>query len=544
MKKSLYTAACFLGTLTLQAQTNDSTITRAITIEREFMPTIESSGKIHSQPKVFTPQISPKAVVYTDVAKPFVPSNEIDALAHAQASFKEPIINKGFVRGGFGMWNGLFDFGYTSDLSKSTYIDLMAHHDGVYDMKLYANSTLGLQIGKRFKTSLLTFGVNGRNEFFNYYGVHFNDTLVGHYDIEAFKRNDSITNRFWSGGTHLAIQSLPEARVNYKAQIGYQLFNAEVGLTEHQINTVAHLNWRFRDARVGGNFSMQNLIYSNTLTGVEYPSHHIIHVEPYYHFSNNSITTHIGLNFDLSIQKGLYFAPSPNIDFEWRIKPNYWAIYAQLNGEYRVNTMQKSLHDNRYLNPLVHLTDTLAAYTPLNANFGVKIKPFKDLLIRGYFGYKYTYNDYYYIPSKGGRFGIEKTNSNCFTVGGSAEYHYKNRLRIELGGKHMAWNLIETEYNWDRPSWEAYFTTEINATDKLRFFVNCFFIGERIVNMGNQQPYTIKPVVDLNVGAGYSFTKRFSAFVKLNNLTHNLQGEFYGYETQGFNSLVGVSWQF
>jgi outer membrane cobalamin receptor len=43
----------------------------------------------------------------------------------------------------------------------------------------------------------------------------------------------------------------------------------------------------------------------------------------------------------------------------------------------------------------------------------------------------------------------------------------------------------------------------------------------------------------VNLGATYTFNQTLSAFAKLNNLLNSKYQQFYGYEVQGINFMLG-----
>jgi vitamin B12 transporter len=61
-------------------------------------------------------------------------------------------------------------------------------------------------------------------------------------------------------------------------------------------------------------------------------------------------------------------------------------------------------------------------------------------------------------------------------------------------------------------------------------------LGDFVMNM--------KPVTDVNIGASYSYLNWFTLFGKVNNLLNSRYEEFYGYEVQGLNVMVGAAFSF
>jgi len=54
----------------------------------------------------------------------------------------------------------------------------------------------------------------------------------------------------------------------------------------------------------------------------------------------------------------------------------------------------------------------------------------------------------------------------------------------------------------------------------------------------------MRPKVDINLGASYLYNNWLTAFAKVNNLINNPYQDFYGYQVQGLNVLVGAAFSF
>ena len=54
----------------------------------------------------------------------------------------------------------------------------------------------------------------------------------------------------------------------------------------------------------------------------------------------------------------------------------------------------------------------------------------------------------------------------------------------------------------------------------------------------------MKPRADINLGASYAYNNWLTAFGKINNLINSRYQDYYGYDVQGFNVLVGAAFSF
>lgn len=525
---------------------NDSIVERNVTVEREFTPTIQSAGKIATKPDVYTPVVVPQVVTYTDFNKPITTDFSFQTLPYADMNFVQPKTDKGFLRGGVGVWNTLADFHYQMSDKNDIFLDVDLSHQGVWGNKRLADTGLGLNFNKLFYNADLFVGVDVENTYFNYYGRYYNDSLPKNYDFTTQKTDSGVNARFWDVNTKIGVRSLPNADVQYLVQTGYEAFNTQIGLTEHQIKTMFNIDWETNYSRLGAQLSVQNLFYGYSDTAAHVPTHHIIKFQPYYAYVGRIFRTHIGVNLDMSLGKGHLFRPSPNIDFELKIAPEWLILYGGVIGEYRVNTLETTLTENRYLQPQIHLTDTMNSYTPFDAFLGLKLRPQANLLINAFVDYAWIYNQYYYQYTMDGKgvFSAIYADTRRLKVGCSVSYHYQDIVDVSVSGAYNNWNALEQAYAWDRAAWEGTVSARVKVLPKLSVYTDTYLQGKRYAALSDGTAYQLKPVIDINLGATYSFSHWFSAFAKLNNIANNKHEQFYAYQVQGINFLLGVSWSF
>jgi len=70
-----------------------------------------------------------------------------------------------------------------------------------------------------------------------------------------------------------------------------------------------------------------------------------------------------------------------------------------------------------------------------------------------------------------------------------------------------------------------------------------FYQGGRYARLGNTA-VAMKDKVDVNLGVSYTYLNWFTAFAKINNLINSKYQDFYGYDVQGMNMMVGAAFSF
>ncbi len=564
MKKTINILLISLLSLSLPAQT-DSLIHRSVTVEREFQPVIESAGKINVTPRTYEPEIETLPIRYSQYTTPLNTDFNVNRLGYSSVKFGQPRPMHGFLQGGIGHTNTLFNFNYQLTEKKDIIFDINANHLGQWGRKTLSRSELGINFSKLLTNTNFYFGVDGRNRYFTRYGKYFSYTdpgkgkgvFEGLRRYSDFQPQDKATH--WEVDTKIGFRSLPNQDVRYYAQTGYEAFVIGNVATEHQINTQAMLNWKLGDHHVGGKLLVQNRLYS-----LEKPDwtvakahgndtvvrdNHVIKIEPFYEYQGKRFRIHAGVNIDFAVRTGSKVClPSPNVDFEAQLTKDWLAFYGGAVGDYIVSSVKENYQFNYYLYPELELTNaTQRTYMPVDAFLGFKIRPQANLLIDIYAHYINLMYDIFYkaesASEPSGYFTLVGSNSQCWKVGGQANYHYQDIVNISLDGHYNKWIVKDYTYAYYRPSWEVTLRIDAKINSKISLYSDNYFAGGRYALVGDED-VRLKPTIDLNIGAQYNINKWLSCYLQLNNYLHRKHDIFYGYQAAGINFIAGVSWTF
>lgn len=541
---------------------NDSVIERTVTVEREYQPIVRQAGKLPVKPQVYTPELQPVEVTYSDYTQPLNTDFNFNQLGYSATNFVQPRPLRGFLRGGIGHINTVFDFNYRLTEKKDIVLDLDAHHLGQWGRKTLSESMAGLNFSKLFSGADLFFGVTGKNTFFTRYGRYFNYTdeskgkgvfSINHYKDFAAADKGSL----WEVDTKIGVRSLPNQDIRYLVQTGYEAFVMGKTATEHQINTQALLDWHSEEHHAGGNLLVQNRLYSvgqadwsiARLHGNDSvpQKHHVVKLEPYYAYQGKRFGIHAGINIDFAIGKGKLCLPSPNVTFEAQLTKDWLALYGGAVGDYMITSVRDNFRYNRYLHPELELTDTHnRTYVPVDAFLGFKLRPQANLLIDIYAHYILTKYDVFYKTDTLGYFTLVSADHQRWKIGGKADYHYQDIVTIHLDGNYTLWQMDKEsgyKYAYYRPSWEINFRVDAKINSKISLYSDNYFAGGRYALVGTED-VRLKPTIDLNIGAQYNIDKWLACYLQLNNYLNRKHDVFYGYQTQGINFVAGVTWSF
>jgi len=203
----------------------------------------------------------------------------------------------------------------------------------------------------------------------------------------------------------------------------------------------------------------------------------------------------------------------------------------------------------------------LDTYTPVDFYAGIKLKPLYNLLLDGYVDFRRIDNQYFfvnkeydlanpqvYMPGANyslytNRFNVVYGSASRVKMGIRANYNLKKMVNVELKWAYNGWNVTNQQFAWNKPKYEAQLNTDIRINPNLTVSANMFYEGIRYAKLGNAA-YLMHDKVDINLGLNYSYTNWLTVFGKINNLINNQYQDFYGYDNQGTNMMIGAAFSF
>ena len=606
----------FLGSLANNAfAQSDSALNRSVTVERDFQPIIQAAGKVSTKPAVVETNIEPTPIEYSHYTASVQPTATFNPLLSQPTRFEPTAPYKGYVRGAVGHPNTLFGFGYHLDDGKNSILDVHAGHHAEWGTATLSKSKLGLNFKHTFSTCDLYFGVEGGNIYYNKYGHWYDYTTfyTTNRDFGGWEKNevayakkvpaiDRDLTSLWTAEAFVGVRSNPKQDIQYKVQTGYMLFSKPGAVSEHQIRTHGSVDWSSEAHHVGANIYVQNNFrqlrnaLAEAISDSLYHNIHNFRIEPYYVYEGKRVRVHVGVNLDLNLGHGqnelsgvenLSFAPSPHINLEAQIAKQWLTIYADIEGSHGFGTLQDYMEENRYR--LIHqgiIEPHAASYTPVDAELGFHIRPYRDLLFEIHGGYAYMIHQDVWVANAdsasiaiggvnkkmvgAGDFTYFHTNYQRGKVGGQINYHLRDILRINVNGDYYFWSGDTTVY--DRPNWELAVRIDGRIDKHWSVYSDNKFVGGRkaLVYNGATDTYTehmLRPILDCNLGVEYNMwvgskgerlkmkgekdqilrpepKPNLTLFLQLNNWLHHKNELFYGYRSQGINFLLGATYRF
>ncbi len=559
----------------IEAQQKDTIVNKSITITRKYQPKIDNHSKIVSTPKLKKTTIKKRTPQYVNIATSMNFNYKLQLLKPQKLMFRTKDYCTKMLRFGLGTpINTIADLIVPIYDNEEKRFTFSFNHRGTFHNKKYSETKALFDFEQTFDRLVLYAKMGGKHNFFNYYGnVFMNDSVLNNptqYYNTAYKTDNAKTillkdlYQLKDRDNHFRFHSILGIRsfaitdlLNLNADLSYKMFHsATYNTTEHQSRFKSGATYQFNQNAIGLDFDFVHLAYNSdnndfrTINN-DYINYSVLKINPYYQIEQEEWLLKLGIKAGISMSAGQPFTTLPDIAFQWNVVPEYFSLLATVTGDITINSMDKIYNENRYLAPQNRIEDT---YIPLNAILKTTVSPTDNFIFDVFAQYQLIDNPYFYVNKRykslltpnnvfHNRFDvvIEKTAIKKTSVGASLFWSDNEALSFYFKGKYNQWTLNQQQYAWHLPKWETNWGVDIKINKKVE--IGSFFIFEdgRYALINNTKGIKMKPVVDWNISASYQYSKRFSLFVKANNILNQKYQLFNGYNVQDFNTIVGAS---
>ncbi|MEI6556609.1 MAG: hypothetical protein WCL70_13545 [Paludibacter sp.] len=563
----------------------DTILNRNVSVEREYRPVILDAGKVNSLPQILEPKAEKVPTAYSNFNLPLNADYNIHTLPAAGILADKSIDKPGFARIGFGTYlNSLVDASYLLINKPDMLLNAKLNHDGTLEAKRFHTTTKAdVAFEKQFKNISLYAGLGGSHEYLKYYGDTYNlDNTedfkllaslfpistyneVNRTDINStgkpYSANDLKSqpegDTFWRMNALVGFSSSQSQDIRYQAEVKYNLFSSINGLTENMIHTQASYSSPSEKNRMGVDLELYNLFYNSaTISPFNFwDSYSVLNLNPYYSMQHDQWKVRIGVKTAFSFVHGDGFNPSADVTGEWNPIPKLLSVYGGVTGGYEINSQNKIFAGNPFLYSDLRVKDT---YTPFNLYAGTKIKPVDNLMFNAFVDFRQVNNQYFFVNKEyklenknsslsmplpdsslfSNRFNLVYSSATLFRGGIRATYNLPDIMNVELKGTYNGWNVATEEHAWNKPTFEAEMNANYKIDKSFSVSLNAFYEGGRFAKHG-KKAVAMNDKADINVGLNYRYDKQFSAFAKINNLFNSQYQDFYGYDVQGINFMIG-----
>jgi len=560
------TVICHLSLVSVFAQD----LNRSLILVRPYEPSVTDAQKITTLPNLKDSFSVKPAFEYSIRSRRIDTRFDVSPIAPAKLHpLPQTKLHHGYIKVGAGtLPNVLGEVAFNTVRNKDYAAGALLKLDGAGgNVKLknledkvfagYNDASAKLFAQKFFHSSILYGELGASGQTAHNYGY---DTA-----IDTSLNKGDIRKRYIFADASIGIRSsnFKTEQWNYDVQLGYKSAHNKLeemyvpnpkpndkGMVRYNENAF-NLKVQLDNNMFGGNVNFDIYNRSNAFDSLR--NNFAVDINPWFMLDNDSVRMQVGVRIaaykedDGKIQPKLF----PKIEFQFTLLKDIFIPFIGIDGYLRHNTYRDLVTENPFITPglSVPITNTQwQIYAGLKGTLTSKLSYY----LRADF---YTSkNEYFFVNDTSfsrvqNYFTVITDTKEMNTVCIKGEIYFNPIESIDLGLKtnYFYYDPSKEEKAWHKPEYTLEFLAKYNLHNKIITNLDIMSIGKRYAkafyNLDTEdQFYTLKSVVAFNLGVEYRYTKSFSLFLKLNNISGARYERWNFYPSHRFNMMGGFTY--
>ena len=290
-----------------------------------------------------------------------------------------------------------------------------------------------------------------------------------------------------------------------------------------------------------------------------------IDLNPWFMLDNDSIRLQVGMRV-AAYREGdgnMQYRIFPKMEFQFTLLKDIFIPFVGIDGYLYPNTYRDMVTENPFITPglSVPISNTkLQIYAGLKGTLTTKLSYY----LRADFSTSekecFFVNDTSYSRMQN-YFTVVTDDMNTFSFKGELYFNPVESLDLGLKATWYKYQPSNEEYAWHKPEHTIEFLAKYNLRNKIIVNFDLMSIGKRYAkkfyNLDPEQKpgpdpepesepinmfYTLNSVLNFNLGVEYRYTKSFSIFMKINNISGSRYERWNFYPSQRFNLMGGFTY--
>ncbi len=558
-------AFILLGSFTAFGQNNN--LNQEVKVVKPYEPVINDAYKISSLPKIVdTIKITPTFEYDDDALEIYKTKYQPKQIKPAKLVAEPlPKLYYGYLKTGFGSyaspllnlytgsqrsenWNWNANINYNSSNGKVKNED---------DKRVYAglsNFDANGQVRRFFKNDIVaTIGADYGYRSNYYYGyqteLNLPDSLI------PLKKNDieKQSLNYYSFEASLASNNLDSSSLDYSIALGYKSINTKDDKGDKIIHFNGYLSYLLDKEFLGLKCTIDNYNTSGlNIANKGDINSAVINFNPWVGAYGRKWRVKIGVStfYDQRDQKYSFF---PDISMQYNIIDYFLLPYIEVNGNYQVNTYKDVYSENPFVLSGINILPTK---TRLNLTAGFRGNISSKVAFNVKVDYSKIDNQYFYVNDTTtelrNKFMVVYDDIMQTHFLGEISYKTSDKFKIGLKGNFFVYDMSKEIEAWHLPTYTISLDARYSLDNKIIATANIYAMSKRkaclyeIGDDGQTMPIAkdLDGAIDVNLGLEYRFTKRFSTFLDLNNITGASYYQWNQYANQRFNFMLGLTYSF
>lgn len=550
MKKIIFSISLLCGMMLCGTGLyGQNATTEVINVEKSYTPQVKSQKKAQLSPTQAASSSKKLPVTYiTDAPSSQVSSSSqpISAMLITQNSVEENTIYPNYIKAGFGYnISTMGELYYKGSVGKTTLWSKINHDRGEngedsYDSNKSNYSHTDAAIGLSRNIGSYDAGVN-----FNYgYDSFSNNGPKYDGGTPSLPLFDVFTHNTY--GAQVFITSQKDGKLFDRLVLDAGFYNGRLDSKETALNALARFNIKIRNWKISldGRWEFYDEKFMDISSTTGSNDMMLLSLLPQVSYKKGAIDARLGARIELvgGSMDGADFHIMPEAHATFGVARGL-NIYADLTSGINMNTMKEVSHMNPYISPFASTHFSLERF---KASVGAEANVTEALKMDVKASYSMTEDALLWIyNSHLPQYLLGSDDVNIFSVELSGRYTIN---RFHSASAYIQYNSSSSDVLSSAScvpdfrigaSWAGKF-----ANEKIGVYARLAYNSSYVVATSSSYEAENDGYIEYYGELSYKLTKRWSAFVNVNNTINGRVPAIYGFETVGLRALAGIKFNF
>jgi hypothetical protein len=551
--KIIFSGFILLAITAAQAQQQEKDLgDKEYVIVKEYKPVLADALKISEVPKGDTTATNPPKLKYNPDPRKMETTYQTGVIKPVKIKDESlPKLKPLLIKLGIGNYSTYYGELFVNSLRAKNYqYGLHLNHiSGTPTLKGVSAAGFGKSgaeaYGKYFlENSVIGATLGYDQQTLHYYGLNSSDTIVKAKDIKQ-QLNHFVIGAEWKNNRITA------SSLNYKVNLQFENLSDLFSVSENDFLISAELGKKLGDNYYGllasadyfkkTDADFEKLDMNSNL------SRNIINLNPSMLLNKEKI--HLKLGFTFALEKndetsGHFY---PDVEIEVPIAAHVVSLYANVTGGLRKNTFRTLTKENEFTSSAVKIYRNTSEKASVDGGIKGAFSNHISFVLSGRYKLVDDMIFFYNDTLQPNKFNIVYDNGSVINLHGELTYHHDDKLNLTGRVDWFNYQMDTIQKPYHKPDMLASITGRYNLLDNI--YLNATFLtnGTQYARVTEDSIISIRKIsgyVDLNAGVEYVYMKNLSFFAKFNNILMSGYKRWYGYPTEKFNFLAGLTYSF
>ncbi len=264
------------------------------------------------------------------------------------------------------------------------------------------------------------------------------------------------------------------------------------------------------------------------------------------------------------------FIVQPDLNADFFIGDGSVRFYAGMTGDFTANSYRHLAETNRYLSPdcrkyvwsksaekFVLRDELRPSQSPILFKIGARASFSNLVQLHIGFDFRSLGDEVFFVNrnfalaadttqfAHSSQFAIVQDDGKLVRLHGELNVNPTKNSNVRIAATYFKYNMDYIEEAWNRPSCEFTLAGKFKPVERLQVKASLNVVGKRkAYDPTLRSAVNLKAFADLNVGANYYISNRWTAFLDINNICCADQQRWLGYSSYRLNAMAGITYKF